>query len=518
MHSDIDRSARAALQPLPSLCALRSWLMQAMRPIPPCMHGRKERRPLAGPRQPPCLPLRIHMPSQHSLSLHVGHYLDLQAAAGLQEPLHHHRLHVAADSSSSQATVAVLQAAGSAKERVCHHALQVAAYSSLCQNRTCSAGPAFHHHMLQTAVSSSADGHLPVSCRPRQAERQERLRHHALQIADEDFTVRHVDSPLQGQACFSGFDYTLNPYQVGLLGCFTVLATCALTAAGQWRQPGSGRQVLRTRRTAEKAETKDDVKPNHCRAAWWKRGLDAQTGSNLCMWMCGTSTVGQADSQDDALWKEGHAEESNCCMLPAILLLLPCVSQLRHPSLACASVSLWLADGEQAAAGPPARKSTFSGQLNPRQLLQPPALTRCLSVTQEQPKTRESCNAPDPARIGPPLKPPGRFHHPTDLLRGRLRRLECLMELEQELALTWRRSFLQVSAWGAAMSKQDCVASSTASGLPLTSTLQQLTGEVRPWLAVQSPVHGCGDTSEQGDGARAGSSVYTGVRVCTAPV
>eukprot|EP00891_Asterochloris_glomerata_P003050 jgi/Astpho2/3050/Aster-03356 len=111
--------------------------------------------------------------------------------------------------------------------------------------------------------------------RPRQAQRQERLRHHALQIADKDFTVRHVDSPLQGQACFSGFDYILNPYQ-------------------------------------------------------------------------------------------------------------------------------------------------------------------------EQPKTRESCNAPDPARIGPPLKPPGRFHHPTDLLRGRLRRLECLMELEQELALTWRRSFLQV--------------------------------------------------------------------------
>ena len=99
------------------------------------------------------------------------------------------------------------------------------------------------------------------------------------------------------------------------------------------------------------------------------------------------------------------------------------------------------------AAGSSACKSSFSGWLNPSQLLQPPVLTQRRSVVQEQPKTREACNAPDPARIGPPLKPPGRFHHPTDLLRGRLRRLECLMELEQELALTWRRSFLQVSAW-----------------------------------------------------------------------
>ena len=109
----------------------------------------------------------------------MGHPFALQAAAGLQKPLHHRALHTAADS--------------------------------------------IGHHMLHTAVSSSADLRLPVSCRPRQAQRQERLRHHALQIADEDFTVRHVDSPLQGQACFSGFDYTLNPYQVGLLGCFTLL-------------------------------------------------------------------------------------------------------------------------------------------------------------------------------------------------------------------------------------------------------------------------------------------------------
>ncbi len=110
--------------------------------------------------------------------------------------------------------------------------------------------------MLQTTVSSSADQHLLVSCRPQQAQRQERLRHHALQIADEDFTVRHVDSPLQGQACFSGFDYILNPYQVGLHSCFTRLATCALNAVGEWKQPGSGWQILRVWRIADRQRQK----------------------------------------------------------------------------------------------------------------------------------------------------------------------------------------------------------------------------------------------------------------------
>ena len=100
---------------------------------------------------------------------------------------------------------------------------------------------------------------------------------------------------------------------------------------------------------AEKAETEDDVKPDHCMAAWWKRGLDAQTGGKLCTGMCISSIVGQADFLNDALWEEGHSEESNCCLQPADILLLPSVSQLRRPSLACTSVLLWLADDDQVA-------------------------------------------------------------------------------------------------------------------------------------------------------------------------
>ena len=174
----------------------------------------------------------------------MGHLFALQAA-DLQEPMRHQGVHIAADSSSSQAILAVLQAAGSAKRAsaTLHCRLK---HTEVCgRTITClqaMAGPAFCHLMLQTAVCSCADQHLLVTCRPRQAQHQERLRHHALQIADEDFTVRHVDSPLQGQACFSGFDYTLNPYQVGLVWRLVRLllrgSGSSLDLAGRSSEPG----------------------------------------------------------------------------------------------------------------------------------------------------------------------------------------------------------------------------------------------------------------------------------------
>ena len=55
---------------------------------------------------------------------------------------------------------------------------------------------------------------------------------------------------------------------------------------------------------------------------------------------------GPVEYLKDPLGKEGHSEDSNCCRPPADLLLLPSVSWLRHPTLVCAAVSLWLADGE----------------------------------------------------------------------------------------------------------------------------------------------------------------------------
>ncbi len=70
----------------------------------------------------------------------MGHHVALQAAAGLQDPLRHQALHTAADSSSSQATLAVLQAAGSAKSTFAtmHCRLQHTAVS--IRTIVCSAG------------------------------------------------------------------------------------------------------------------------------------------------------------------------------------------------------------------------------------------------------------------------------------------------------------------------------------------------------------------------------------------
>ena len=59
-------------------------------------------------------------------------------------------------------------------------------------------------------------------------------------------------------------------------------------------------------------------------------------------------------------------------------------------------------------------------------------------------KSKQSSEARDKQkRI--PFYPPGYLHYPTDLLRSRFSRGECLAQLEQELAATWPRAFLQVS-------------------------------------------------------------------------
>lgn len=58
-------------------------------------------------------------------------------------------------------------------------------------------------------------------------------------------------------------------------------------------------------------------------------------------------------------------------------------------------------------------------------------------------KSKQSSEAKDRQK-GVPFYPPGYLHYPTDLLRNRFSRAECLAELEQELAAAWPQSFLQV--------------------------------------------------------------------------
>ncbi|DBB12886.1 TPA: hypothetical protein ACH3X3_005647 [Trebouxia sp. C0006] len=48
-----------------------------------------------------------------------------------------------------------------------------------------------------------------------------------------------------------------------------------------------------------------------------------------------------------------------------------------------------------------------------------------------------------------PFYPAGYLHYPTDLLRSRFSRQECLAQLEQELAAAWPQAFLQVFENGA---------------------------------------------------------------------
>ena len=62
---------------------------------------------------------------------------------------------------------------------------------------------------------------------------------------------------------------------------------------------------------------------------------------------------------------------------------------------------------------------------------------------QTQPKSKQSIEAKDRQK-GVPFYPPGYLHYPTDLLRSRSSRAECLAELEQELAAAWPQAFLQV--------------------------------------------------------------------------
>ena len=205
--------------------------MQAMLPFLPGMLERKERWLPARPRQTPCLPMHMHVLSQCSLLSQrrwphgpfSSIILPCRRQLACKSPCASRRCTLQQTAVAVRQLRQVVQAAGSAKSASATMHCRLQCTAACVRTSTCFSGPAFRHHMLQTAVSSSADQHLLVPCRLRQGQRQERLRHHALQIADEDFTVRHVDSPLQGQACFSGFDYILNPYQVGLLGCFTWL-------------------------------------------------------------------------------------------------------------------------------------------------------------------------------------------------------------------------------------------------------------------------------------------------------
>ena len=64
---------------------------------------------------------------------------------------------------------------------------------------------------------------------------------------------------------------------------------------------------------------------------------------------------------------------------------------------------------------------------------------------QVEAKSKQSSQAKDRHKAVP-FYPPGYLHYPTDLLRSRFSRAECLAELEQELAAAWPQAFLQVSS------------------------------------------------------------------------
>lgn len=65
-------------------------------------------------------------------------------------------------------------------------------------------------------------------------------------------------------------------------------------------------------------------------------------------------------------------------------------------------------------------------------------------LLQMEAKSKQNSQAKDRQK-GVPFYPPGYLHYPTDLLRSRFSRAECLAELEQELAAAWPQAFLQVT-------------------------------------------------------------------------
>lgn len=69
--------------------------------------------------------------------------------------------------------------------------------------------------------------------------------------------------------------------------------------------------------------------------------------------------------------------------------------------------------------------------------------TPCVPPVQTETKSKQSSQMKDRQK-GVPFLPPGYLHYPTDLLRSRFSRAECLAELEQELAAAWPQTFLQV--------------------------------------------------------------------------
>ena len=68
-------------------------------------------------------------------------------------------------------------------------------------------------------------------------------------------------------------------------------------------------------------------------------------------------------------------------------------------------------------------------------------------AVQTEPKSKQSSEANARQKKRVPFYPPGYLHYPTDLLRSRFSRAECLAELEHELAAAWPQAFLQVNCF-----------------------------------------------------------------------
>ena len=66
-----------------------------------------------------------------------------------------------------------------------------------------------------------------------------------------------------------------------------------------------------------------------------------------------------------------------------------------------------------------------------------------IHAVQVEKKSKQSTEAREKQK-GIPFYPAGYLHYPTDLLRSRFSRGECLAQLEQELAAAWPQAFLQV--------------------------------------------------------------------------
>lgn len=67
-----------------------------------------------------------------------------------------------------------------------------------------------------------------------------------------------------------------------------------------------------------------------------------------------------------------------------------------------------------------------------------------LHAVQVEKRSKQSTEAQEKQK-GIPFYPAGYLHYPTDLLRSRFSRQECLAQLEQELAAAWPQAFLQVA-------------------------------------------------------------------------